>query len=543
MKTNSHKPDLILLARTCHTLDRRGRKAQAVAIADGRILALGSRRSIFGFRSRGTRVLDLRSATLTPGLVDCHTHLFYWALHRALTIDVSQARSLAAVLDTIRKQSRVRRVGSWILAQGFDHNRWGHDFPHAADLDRIEPTHPVMVRSRDGHTLWLNTPALKRVGITRSTADPTGGRFLRDARGEPTGIIQEAQEAAVVGLPNPLYDFARRTDAAAQRTIDRALDAVYRIERSLGFVGVHTMDDGASLAHLLRHRHEGRLGLRVVHAVPLADLRSACDLGLRSGFGDEWLRIGGVKIFADGALGSQTAYMFAPYPGRGDYCGVPVVAGDELRERVCTAVQHGWVAWIHAIGDRAVHEAAAALAASRATGPGRMPHRIEHVQCARLPDIRRLARAGIVASVQPCHLLGDIPTADRHWPRARRNAYPFRSMIDAGVTLAAGSDVPIESSDPRRSLFAATRRTDERGQPAEGWFPQQRITTEEVLRAFTVGAAAAAGRLPPAGTLAPGAPADITIWAEDPLDVDPEALLDIGIIGCVVAGQIHQGQK
>ena len=340
-------------------------------------------------------------------------------------------------------------------------------------------------------------------------------------------------------LPNPLRDFALRTDAAARRVVDRVLDEAYHAAWTHGIVGVHTMDDGPSLGHLQRHRAAGRLGLRVVHAIPLAGLDHACQLGLRSGLGDAWLRLGGVKIFVDGALGSQTAYMFDPYPGRGGYCGVAVLAGDELKEAVHTAVSHGWAVWIHAIGDRAVHEAIEAISAARRLEQPALPHRIEHVQCVRPADVRRMARAGIVASVQPCHLLGDIGNADRHWPRSRRHALALRRMLDAGVVLAGGSDVPSDSIDARRSLFAATVRTDEEGEPPGGWFPQQRITAAEALRAFTRGAAAAVGMPAPAGTLAPGAPADLTIWEEDPLRIAPESLLETRILGCVVGGQVH----
>lgn len=536
MKAARAAPELILLARRCHTFQVTPRTTQALAVADGRIVGLGTRRTVLRSRGRSTRVLDLGSAVVTPGLCDCHTHFFYWALSRALVIDVSRSTSLDAALQTIRTRAPPTHVGEWILARGFDHNRWGRDFPRAADLDRALPHRPVIVRTRDGHSAWLNTLALKRAGITRATPDPVGGRYLRDARGWPTGIVQEA---AIDLLPDPLRDFARRTDADARRVVDRALYRAYRTAWRLGIVGLHTMDDGASLRHLLRHHAERRLGVRVLHAVPLADLPHAVQLGLRSGFGDGWLRIGGVKILADGALGSQTAYMFDPYPGRGTDCGVPLVSGPQLKETVREVARQGWAAWIHAIGDRAVHEAVAAIiAAGRVAAPA-LPHRIEHAQCVRPADVRRMARAKVVASVQPSHLLGDIATADRCWPRARSNAYPLRRMLDDGVVLAAGSDVPIETLDPRRSLFAATTRTDEHGQPPGGWFPQQRISPEEALLAFTRGAAVAAGRLAPAGILVPGAPADLTIWDDDPLRAAPEALLQIGIRGCVVDGQVH----
>lgn len=536
MPARATAADLIIRAARVHTLSGAARSAAAIIIRDGRIVGILPRRAAKRWRGRGTRVLDLGAATVTPGLVDVHTHFLYWALARSLVIDVGAARSLAEAQALLRRGSRTRRVGEWIVGQAFDKNVWGTDFPTAADLDDAVPDRPALVRSRDWHSVWLNTRGLAAAGITAATIDPPGGRYLRDAQGRPTGIVQEA---AIEALPNPLLELARRTDAAALRLVDAALQQAYEVAWSVGVVGVHSMDDAASLRHFQRARTAAALGVRVVHAIPLANLAHAAALGLRSGLGDEWLRIGAVKIFSDGALGSQTALMFDDYPGRPGYCGVPVVAGDELKRAVRRAVDAGFACWIHAIGDRAGHETISALAAAPPSATCPIPHRIEHAQCLRAADIRRMARAGIVASMQPCHLLIDIATADRHWPRARRDAYAMRRMLNAGATLAFGSDVPIESLDPRRSFFAGTQRTDERGEPAGGWFAEQRLTAAEMLRGFTVGAARAAGCAAPAGTLAPGTAADLTIWGADPLRCRGRDLLSIPIRGCVVGGAVH----
>ncbi len=535
---DTNPADLILCARRIYPTVKRPARADAIAVAAGKIAAIGTRRSILRHRRRGTRVVDLGDGAITPGLVDCHTHLFYWALYRARVIDVSACRSLAAALETIRTKARRRHFGRWIVASGFDYNTWPEGIPCAGDLDAILPDRPAVVRSRDGHTAWLNSAALKRAGIDSNWQDPPGGRTLRDAHGRPTGIVQEA---TVDHLPDPVRDFATRTDAAARRAVDRALDDAFAAARALGIVGVHTMDDAPSLAHLQRLHGERRLGLRVVHAIPLSNLDHALALGLRSGLGDDRLRIGAVKIFADGALGSQTAWMFRPYPGSAGHCGVPVIAGAALRDVVRRAAAGGLAAWIHAIGDRAVHDAIRAIGAARRVEPAPLGHRIEHAQCVRAADIRAMAALGIVASVQPCHIPGDIRTAQRHWPRASRRAYPLRSLLDAGVTLAMGSDVPIESIDPRRSLFGAVVRTEPGGYPAGGWYPRQRLTVAEVLDGFTRGAAAAAptAASAPPGTITIGAPADLTLWREDPLRVKPDRLLDVEIGGCVLDGELH----
>ncbi len=535
MKIQRPNIELIVSGGRCHTFAGAARGTSAIAIAGGRVVAVGGKRDIPQWKSRGTDVVDVGDAVLTPGLVDCHTHLFYWALNRSFGIDVAALTTLHGVLQRINKQAAKRRFGEWVVGRGYDHNRWG-TLPTADDLDRAVPRHPAIIHSRDGHSAWLNTRALAEAGITSDTPDPPGGRYIRDAHGAPTGIVQET---AIEQLPDPVRAFARRRDAATRRKIAAAVQSAMAYARSVGITGVHTMDDAPSLHHLHELRQRNELTLRIVHAVPVADLHKASELGLATGFGDDWLRIGGIKIFSDGALGSQSAYMFEPYPDSKGDCGVPVIAGDALKDVVATAVERGWAVWIHAIGDRAVHESVLAITATRRKRDVPLPHRIEHAQCTRPADIRRMARAGIIASVQPCHILGDIPTAQRHWPRAQKNAYPFRRLLDGDVVLAGGSDVPIESIDPRRSLYGAVMRTDERGEPEGGWFADQRLTSEEALWMFTVGAARARGASDTAGTLIPGAPADVTIWDEDPLRAEPADLLHIGLRGSIVGGRVH----
>jgi len=535
MALSADNADLLICARRCHSFAPQTAGADAVLIRAGRIEAIGQARRLRRQAGRSVRRLELPWATLTPGLVDCHTHFFWWALQQALIIDVTGLPTLEQTLERIRREANRKTVGQWVVASGFDPNLWGGGFPTADDLDRAVADRPVMVRSRDGHSVWLNRRGLQAAGIRDDQPDPPGGRYLRDRHGRPTGIVQEA---AIDLLPNPLAEFASRRDPQACRIIDRAVRQACRKLHAVGIVGMHCMDGAASLFHLRRLAERGALEIRCVHAIQLADLASAVSLGLRSGLGDDWFRLGGVKIFADGSLGSQTAYMFEEYPGRPGYRGVPVLVGEALTEAVTKAAEAGWACWIHAIGDQAVHDAIGAIAkACRVRTPPALPHRIEHAQCVRPNDIRRMARLGIVASVQPCHILHDIAAADRWWPQARRHAYPLGRMLRAGVTLAAGSDVPVEPPDPRQSLHAAVCRTDEHNRPAGGWFADQTITARQVLRAFTVGAARAAGLPPPAGTLTTGAAADLTIWYEDPLAVPATRLREIPIAGCVIGGK------
>ncbi len=527
--------DCLLMVRRVRLPDGRATPPCALVLARGHLVTTCSVRQSRVWRTRRTRVYDLRTRVVTAGLTDCHTHFLYWALNRALVIDLAALHTRDSVLRHLDKRQRRCRVGQWVVGVGFDPNRAG-GWPTARDLDRVVPDAPAVVYTRDVHSAWLNTAAMKQLGIGRDTPEPVGGRIERDADGQPTGILKER---ALDLVPDPVRDLALRTDNRSVSATQRALLVAAAVARSFGLTAVHSMDDGPSLAHFQRARLTGHLGLRVVHAVQLRDLDSAVALGLRSGFGDEWLRLGGLKIFSDGALGSQTAYMFDDYPGRPGYRGEPVVAGDALREAVRRATMAGWAVWVHAIGDRAVSETIDAIASVKPARGLPVPHRIEHAQCVRPRDARRMARLGIIASVQPCHIPGDIATAERHWPTARRFAFPLRTLVQAGVTLAAGSDVPVETIDPRRSLWAATCRTDDAGQPAGGWFPSQRLTLAEALAAFTTGAARAEGRGP--DLFSPGARADFTLWDEDPFDVTSADLRAVPVAGCVIDGRVFLG--
>ncbi len=532
MSVESVEP-LAITARRCYVAaDRPPVENALVTIAGGRVTGVHSD----GSPPAGVKHVDLSDAVLTAGLVDSHTHFFYWALGNALTVDLAETRSLDEARAKISAE-RGKRAGVWLVGRGFDQNAWRLGrFPTKADLDDITGDTPTLVHSRDHHSIWLNSAGLKLVNADGWGADPPGGCVLRDEHGAPTGVVQER---AMERLPQPLRELALSTAAEDVTVVDAALDAGFADARRAGIVGVHSMDDAPSLTHLLRRHRLQTLGLRVAHAIPLAELDAAVRMGWRSGIGDDWLRVCAVKIFSDGALGSQTALMFDAYPGRPGYVGVPVVAGEELRERVVFAARHGWACWIHAIGDRAVHETLAAMAAGRAVEASFLHHRVEHAQCVRPEDIAEMARLKVVASVQPCHVMGDIATADEHWPEARRNTYPFAALRDGGVLQCYGSDIPVESIDPRRSFFGAVARTDEQGAPEGGWFGEQRVTAADALEGFTRAAYASLGM--PGGTLTPGAAADIAVWGADPLETPGAELLNIPIRGVVLGGRVMLG--
>jgi predicted amidohydrolase YtcJ len=507
MSAKANRADLILNARLIRTMDSRRPVAKSLAVVDGRVAALGTPRQMHAWRSRRTRVVDATQAVAIPAFTDCHTHLYNWACQQHV-LDLSRASSLPRVLKLIEARANQTPRSDWLLARGFNLSLLDDpSYPAPRRLlDAVTAGRQCMVNSRDYHSAWLNSAGLKAAGIIATTKTPAGGRILRDHRGRPTGILQE----------NALQLLPSHSDTLTDEQVATGLQRVIRQVHRCGITTIHSLESGRAFEWFNRLRQAGELNLRVCWAIPAGMLDEAIAIGLRSGLGDDLLWIGGLKIFADGALGSQTAYMYRPYPERPGYYGQPTCVGKELRDLAVRAAKAGLPSWIHAIGDRANHEAVVAIAAARRVEPVRLNHRIEHAQCIRPADLRRYAQLDIIASMQPCHIPGDIALAERYWPRAARWAYPCGSLARAGVTLAFGSDVPVEAMDPLPGLRAAVHRQDHENHPAGGWHPAQRVTITQALEAYTVGAAIAGGKAGRMGRLSVGMPADIAVLSQDP---------------------------
>jgi len=515
--------DLIVRARRIHVLGD-GSPVEALLVRGGRIAAAGGFDEVRGMAMPGARVEDLRDAVVTPGLVDAHVHLTTYGLSLR-RLDLNAAATLRDALEMI---GRAASAGEgWVRGIGWDVHRWGR-LPNAEDLDAVCPHRPCYFQSHDIHGAWLNSRALELCGITGDTADPEGGCIVRDHGGWPTGVLLEkAMTLAERHLP---------PESPAERR-DALLEAQRELHR-LGLTGVHSvevtgLEDFSALAE------DGALRLRVLQAIQLARLSAAIETGVRSGFGGEWLRVGGVKMFLDGALGSRTAWLREPYVGN-DGVGISTLPPDEFRHHVARAAEAGLASTVHAIGDAAVALAIDVLGS--VAPPRTMPHRIEHLQLCP-PDLwERAGRSGIVASMQPVHLMTDIPAAETHWGHERsRSAYPFAAVARAGMPLAFGSYVPVETVDPRPGLFAAVARVGWDGEPAGGWFAEHAISAEAALRAYTEGPAHAAGLSHRTGRLLPGYDADLVAWDRDPLDCAPGELREMSCVATLVAGEtVHR---
>ena len=499
----------------------------ALLLRDGRIVAVGRADELVPAAS-GAEILDLRGATITPGLTDAHIHLLEWALSRR-DLDLAGCRTPEACAAVVA-QALASGVGvwgcggvgddpassgfpphshtpvgqgggadphtAWLRGHGWNPHHWGGAYPQRQLLDAVAPDRPVVLQSHDMHALWANSPALAAAGIDRDTPDPDGGRIVRDAEGEPTGVLLEmAAQLLSRRAPPPSVAEAEAALLAGQAALHR-----------LGITGVHAFPsvhlhqpDGFWLLQRLRQRD--LLRLRVLHHIPLERLDDAIRLGLRSGFGDDWLRLGGVKLFLDGALGSRTALLREPYEGDPGNRGVEAMPLADFRAAVARAAAAGIAAAVHAIGDAAVARALDVLADPALAGPQAptLPHRIEHLQLCPPERLADAARAGIVASMQPAHLITDWRPANEHWGERSRTAYAFRSLLqgrEAGAggnvrecgsvgvwenprtpdahtpprphpntILAFGSDAPVEPVDPRLAFYAATARQDRSCRP------------------------------------------------------------------------------
>ncbi len=530
--------DLILLNASISTQQPGPHREEAAAIQGGRILAVGCSEEMLDMAAPGTPVVELDGDLVLPGFTDAHIH-FHDLARRRSQIDLAPATSLEDALARIAAHAARLPDDAWVLGYGWNESGWPIPrFPDRRDLDPITGGRPAALWRADLHAAWANSAALARAGIDARTPNPPAGVIDRDPQGQPTGILRELA-----------IDLVRQVIPALSETafLDN-LQAVAADLNRLGIVGVHDqrMKDNAeegrlALRRYSRLRAEDRLTLRIACNIEAANLDHLIALGLSSGFGDEWLRLGHVKLFADGSLGARTAWMLAPYEGEAANTGMFLTSPGHMLDVIQRAHRHGCAISIHAIGDRANREVLDIFAEALAGGspqPPSLPHRIEHVQTIQPEDLPRLAEMGLVASVQPIHCTDDIAAADRFWGERGTNTYAFRSLLEAGTILAFGSDAPVASPNPWWGIHAAVTRQRRDGSPVGGWHPAQRLTVTEAVHAYTRGPAIAIGQAHQQGCIAPGYLADLIVLDRDIFTCDPAAIAETKVKMTIVGGKI-----
>jgi predicted amidohydrolase YtcJ len=531
------KPELVLFNGNFYTQWEACPHATALAIYEGRIVAVGEDAEVRALAGAETKQVDLAGQVALPGLTDAHIHFYSW-VSRQVEVPLMGVPSLAEMQQRIREKLRVVPAGGWVIGQGWNETEWEPPImPSAADLDALSTEHPMFLRRNDGHGAVANSKALAMAGISDSTANPAGGVIERDEEGKATGRLFEQ----AIGLVRELIP-----PPSEEERLIGIRDGIRECHR-LGLTGVHDQRvkcNGEGAEALRTYgllRDAGLLTLRLTTNIDAMEREHAFALGLYSGLGDSLLQLGHLKIFVDGSLGSQTAWMLEPFEGTSDNYGVVVTPTEEIQQIVREAQQHGWGISVHAIGDRANREMLDIFEELRGERDPRvrLPHRIEHVQTIQPDDLPRLAKLGIIASVQPIHATDDIIAVERLWGARGVNSYPFRRLLDSGAILAFGSDWPVADINPFAGIHAAVTRQRRDGSPAGGWYPAERLTVEEAIAAYTIGPAQAIGRSHIEGRLAPGYFADIIVLDRNILTIEPEAIAQTKVEMLVFNGELQ----
>lgn len=525
--------DLVLTNGVVVTLDDARPRASALAVREGRLVAVGSEAEVRAFVGPRTRRRDLKGQTVVPGLTDAHVHVE--SLGRSLEeLDLVGARSLDETLARVAEAARKLPAGEWLLGRGWDQNDWPEKrFPSAADLDRVAGARPVYLTRVDGHAAWVNSQALAAAGVSAATADPAGGRLLRDAQGAPAGVLVDAAtELVAARVPAP-------TAEARKRRLRRGLQACARA----GLTEVH--DAGVDLETVALYKQllaEDQLEVRVYVMLrgPEAFLAAGETLRPEIGLGDGRLSVRAIKLVADGALGSRGALLLAPYADEPGTRGLWTVDTARFREVLGQALRRGFQVNTHAIGDAANRRVLDLYEEAFGGGSGAARRfRLEHAQVIAPEDVPRFKKLGVIPSMQPTHCTSDMYWAEaRLGPERAQGAYLWRAFLDQGVPIAAGSDAPVERIDVLPGLYAAVTRQDARGWPAGGWHGAQRVSLSEALRMFSTHAAYAAFEEQDRGRLAPGLRADLTVLSRDVTRVPAPEILATRVTLTVVGGRV-----
>jgi len=527
-------PTLILHNARIYTVDARHTIADAVAIAGDRIARVGTEAEILGLKGPSTRLVDVRGATIVPGLHDAHGHVV--GLGASLQdIDLKGTRSFEEVVGRVRRRVASARAGEWIVGRGWDQNDWPEkDWPTHDLLSAAAPDNPVYLTRVDGHAGLANRRAMDTAGLGRSTANPPGGRILRSADGQPTGVVIDGAQSLI-------------TSAIPRIGREQLEDQIRLADRELRRVGITTVHDagadGDTVDAYKRLIEAGTIKTRlyVMLRGTLRELAPFFARGPLTDFSRHRLAVRAIKIYADGALGSRGAALLEPYSDEPTTSGLLTTPPEEVYAQTVAAAKAGFQVGIHAIGDRANRQVMDLFERVQKEVPGSraLRMRIEHAQILDAAEIPRFARLGVIASMQPTHATSDMPWAAARIGNARveEGAYVWRKLLDSGAVIASGSDFPVEDVNPLLGFYAAITRQDAAGNPPGGWTARQRMTREEALASFTRQAAYAAHAETLTGTIEAGKLADMVVLSSDIMRVSPRDILTTTVRMTIVGGE------
>ena len=530
---NSVIPDLIILNATVRTMDLTRPTAEAIAILGNRIVAVGNDNEIKKLAGPSTRIIDARKRLVLPGFNDAHVHFLSGGFQLS-SVDLRDADTPAEFAERIRQFATKLPSGRWITGGDWDHERWPEaKLPTKELIDRYTPNTPVFVSRLDGHMALANSVALKLAGVTNQTKDPDGGVIVRDAKGEPTGILKDAAQSFVWKVV-PAASFEEKLIAAR---------AASNYAARLGVTSVQDVSAGSDVGVYQALLDRGELKTRIYAMTALPSWERLANAGIRAHFGSEMLRVGGLKAFSDGSLGSTTALFYDPYKDAPETRGIPsdeMFPEGAMLKRVRDADRAGLQILIHAIGDRANDLILSIFEqVEKENGARDRRFRIEHAQHIRPQDIPRFARDRVIASMQPYHAIDDGRWAEKRIGKERaKTTYAFRSLLDSGATLAFGTDWTVAPLNPILSIYGAVTRRTIDGKNPNGWVPEQKISVEEAVRAYTVGSAYAEFQDTVKGTITPGKLADLVVLSADIFKIDSVEIEKVKVAITIVDGRV-----
>jgi len=519
--------DMVLTNGNILTMNPAQPHAQAVAIRDTKLTEVGTNKQIRRWIGNKTKIIDLKGKTVVPGLIDAHVHMAGFG-RWLKQINLRGAKSIREIRRKVKERANETPRGKWILGRGWDQDRLAEKrYPSRWDLDKAAPHHPVVLNRVCGHASVANTKALELAEITKETSPPPGGQIDKDLKtNEPTGILREnAMNLVWDMVPEPSEE--ERTEAcslACQKAVEAGLTSVHWL-----------VYEPIEIRILQKLKAQGKLPLRAFIVMPIEFFSCLRDAGLSTGFGDQFTRIGSIKILADGSLGARTAALEQPYNDDPSTRGMTIYNQRKLYNLVAEAHRAGFQVAVHAIGDRAVELVLTAFErALKQTPREGHRHRIEHASVLNKKLIQRMKKLGLIASVQPHFIVSDFWVVNRVGKVRARWVYPFKALIREGVVLAGGSDCPVEPISPILGIYAAVARES---------FPQERVTVEEALRMYTIDAAFASFEEDAKGSIAVGKLADLTVLSEDPRKIAPSQIKDIKVEMTIVGGRVVYKQK
>jgi predicted amidohydrolase YtcJ len=530
---------LIVTNAVVYTVDKQHPKAEAVAVIGDRIVAVGSRTDIDLWRGPQTKVIDAGGKLLLPGFNDAHVHFIQGGaqLEQVQLTDVTTPEEFAKrIAAQVKKTSK----GEWILGGRWDETKWpNQELPTRALVDPVTGDTPIFVERYDGHEALANSTAMKLAGVDAKTPDVAGGVIVRDASGNPTGVFKDAAMPLIYKVIPPMTNEQRL----------RAAGAAMKHAASLGVTSVQHMNpEFADVAAYSQLAEKGELTARIYAAPMETDWRDQAKVGIRHAWGSSYLRLGAVKGYADGSLGSRTAYMFDPFtddPGNSGLLSDEMHPPSAMRDRLMQADAAGLQIRVHAIGDRAISMILDIFSdIEKEHGYHDQRFAIEHAQHMAQKDFERFAKLHVIASMQPYHAIDDGRWAEGRLGRDRtRYSYAWRSFLDHGVALAFGTDWPVAPLDPMLGIYAAVTRATLDGKNPGGWIPEEKITLPEAIEAYTMGAAFAEFQESKKGSITPGKLADMVITTENIFDLKPEAIRNVKVKTTIVGGKVVYGER